>query len=71
MTVKKAGLPGQSGQNALPHVDLAPSSADAPVMSPATPAEALPFKPELAPWANVTTAVCAVPLLAFAVSPLI
>lgn len=57
MTVKRGGLPGLSGQSALSLVVLEPSSEEGHVMSPATLAEAHPFKPESAPLANVTIAV--------------
>lgn len=54
---RKAGLPGQSGQNAQSHVDLEPSSEEDHVMSPAILAEVHPFIPGPALLANVTIAV--------------
>lgn len=65
---RKAGLPGQSGQSAQSHVALEPSSEEGHAMSPATLAEARPFRPGPAPLANVTIAV-SVTMLYFTLHP--
>ncbi|KAL8185944.1 UNVERIFIED_CONTAM: Thrombospondin-2, partial [Gekko kuhli] len=57
MTVKRDGLHGLNGQNVLSLVVLEPSNEEGHVMSPATLAEAHPFKPESVPLANVTIAM--------------
>lgn len=56
-TARKAGPRGRSGRSARPPVGRAPSSGDAPVTSPATPAWGRPSRRGPAAWASATTAV--------------
>lgn len=55
----RAGLRGRSGPSALSPAALGPSREAGLVMSPATPAWALPFRRGHAAWANVIREVSA------------